>query len=724
MEPEIPTFDRSLRIRLSRWGAAAGVVALVGLAPCAVPPAGAEPMGPPPVPNTTGPMPDTPMTGPTPGPMPSDPGGWAAPRDDGSISLSDLGSSDTIWFDARSDITSNSVSFVVPKGLKPATLNTTVEVPVDLKFGYLTVTQDGQTLSRQPLPTKDQTRIRIPLDGLKVDGNWTSVTLTISAVPVTDAYCWDPNTPIRMVDSSISFAGNENAPTSVANFLSPALRRITIAVPRRLSPAESSAAIQLAAAMTTRYGWQRTSIEVVGLPEGSTSLPKPAPGERQIVIKEGPDPGLALQPNGGVPSLLITGQGDELTNQTRLLTDPSLAFALSSKAVAGPLTTDLRPAEDSVTLAQLKQKVYSADSLRPDATITLDQTVFAEPVADMRVHVLGSYTPLPSNFNGELIASVGDLILDRWPVDAEGTIDRWVDIPNQRVQRATGLKIRLHTVGDPGHCNDYLGPALRIDPETEIQVKRASPPLPPGFRSLPQALMPRVLIGLGPDTYNDTLRAARIVVGLQRTSSMPLITAVTSLKEATAAREPAILVSPAGWNDPSLTLPISSDMGKLSIAALDSNGDPTTLNLDPAIKFGSLQTVWNGQRTVLIATSNGDAAQLDELLRWLSADRGRWSNLEGRAVISVPGSDPVMVPNRPSDLPEAPKKKSTLTSMMNWAWWVAGGLAVLAIAGALVILRRAQQASKRTAVVVAAATDDPGIEAGDDAPRVADDEES
>ncbi len=699
-------------MRLSRWGAAAGAATLVALAPCAPPLAGAEPTGPPPVPNTTGPTPgDIPMNGPMSGPMSPDPAERdAAPLEDGSISLADLGSSDTIWFDARQDITTNSVSFVVPKGLTPTTLNATVEVPVELRFGYLTVTQDGQTLSRQPLPTRDQSRIRIPLTGIKVDGNWTSVTLSITAVPLADSYCWDPDTPLRMVNSSISFAGNEIAPTTVANFLPPALRRITIAVPRKLSPAESEAAIQLAAAMTTRYGWQRTKIDVVGLPEGSTTLPPPAAGERQIVVKEGPNPGLALQPAAGVPALLITGQGDELKNQTRLLTDPSLAFALSSKAVAGPLTTELRPAEDSVTLAQLKQKVYSAVSVRPDATITLDQTVFAEPVGNIRVHVIGSYTPLPSNFNGELIASVGDLVLARWPVNAEGTIDRWVDIPDQRVQRATGLKIRLHTVGDPGHCNDYLGPELRIDPTTEIQVQRASPPLPPGFRSLPQALMPRVLIGIGSDTYNDTLRAARIVVGLQRTSSMPLITEVTSLKEAIAGREPAILISAGGWKDPSLTLPINADMGNLSIAALDSRGDPTTLYLDPAIKFGSLQTVWNGQRTVLIATSTGDPAQLDELLRWLGADRGRWSNLEGRAVISVPGSDPVMVPNRPSDLPEAPKEESALNSIMNWAWWVAGGLAVLAIAGAVVILRRAQKATKQT---TSAAETDPAIDAGD-----------
>jgi hypothetical protein len=59
---------------------------------------------------------------------------------------------------------------------------------------------------------------------------------------------------------------------------------------------------------------------VTPLPEGETSLPTPsAPLERQVIIKEGPNKGLSLQ-GPGIPSLLVSGQGDELTNQARLRT--------------------------------------------------------------------------------------------------------------------------------------------------------------------------------------------------------------------------------------------------------------------------------------------------------------------------------------------------------------------------------------------------------------------
>lgn len=688
----------SLRRSTALVGAAAMVVLGSGTTPYAV----AEPTEPP-TPVTTGPpAPGTPPVAMSPDQPRPDGTPPTVPRDDAAFPLADLGSSNTIEFDPR-EVSKGTFSFVVPTGLVPARLNATVEIPVELRFGYLSVTQNGRTLSRMPLPLKDQSRLAIPLDGIESFDNWASVTLTITAVPAIESFCWDAENAIRMVDSSITFGGTQAPPTTVAAFLPPALRRVTIAVPRTLSPVESDAAIQLAADLTARFGWQGTDVAVVALPDGQTALPESAPGERQIVIKEGPDAGLTLQRGAGMPSLLISGPGDELINQTRLLTDPSLPFALSGKAVAGPLTTELKPAADSVTLAELKQPVKSSEALRPNATITIDQSVFAQPVDDIRVHVIGSFTPLPSNFNSEVTASIGDQVFDRWAANSEGIIDRWVTIPNRMAQRVTGLKITLQTTGDRGHCNDYLNPTLRIDPSTEISVSRASPPVPPGFRALPQALMPRVQIGIGTDTFNDTVRAARIIVGLQRSSNLPLITEVTQLQQAIDSGEPAILISADGWKDPSVTLPISADLGKVTIEAMNSAGEPTTLTLDPAIKYGSLQTVFDGQRTLLVATSTGDPAQLDELLRRLSLGKGRWPELDGRAVIFAPGSEPVTVPNRPSDLP-TDESASQGQSGDNWVWWGAGGIALLALAGAVLIVLRTK---KQTSTEAATAIDEP-----------------
>ena len=617
-----------------------------------------------------------------------------------TLALADLGSSNTIWFDARRDITSSSISFTVPQGLATATLNATLEVPVNLRFGALTVTQGERTISRMKLPGEDQAAMVIPLPGVQVFDNWASVTLTVSAVPFEDYYCWDPQAPIRLVNSSITFTGNEVVPTTVAEFLPPTLRGLTIAVPAKPSQSESQAAIQLAAAMTTRYGWQNTAITVVALPPGGTpTLPAPAPGSRQIIVRESQDEGalgLSLQPNpGALPALLISGPGEELTNQTRLLTDASLPYALSPKAIAGPLTTEQAPAGDSATLKELNQTGLTAESLRPEVNIKVDQSLFGQTLEAMRVHLIGSYTPLAGNFNGEVTAAVDGEIIDRWPVNAEGTIDRWVDIPNTLVDRITTLKVRLHTTGDPGHCNDYLNIVLRIDDSTVVEAKRASPPVPPGFRSLPQALMPRIQVGIGDEALGDTIRAAQIIVGLQRNSAAPLVTTVTTLEQAIASRDPAVLISAGGWTDDTFALPFSADQGRITIQAFNEADEPVSMTLEPAINFGSLQTLFDGQRSILIATSNGSPAQLDELLRWLSAKSGRWSDLDGRAVISVPGNEPVTVPNRRTDLPTPSDASGTRQPGQGWAWWTAGVIAAVALVGAVWILARTRKPRSR-----------------------------
>jgi hypothetical protein len=123
----------------------------------------------------------------------------------------------------------------------------------------------------------------IPLAGAQVFGNYANITLTVTAVPL-ENYCWDPLTPIRLVDTSITFTGREVAPTTVAAFLPPVLRKLTIALPAKPSLPESDAAVQLVAAISNRYGGQRPEIVLVPLPAGASTLAGPsAPLERQIM---------------------------------------------------------------------------------------------------------------------------------------------------------------------------------------------------------------------------------------------------------------------------------------------------------------------------------------------------------------------------------------------------------------------------------------------------------
>jgi hypothetical protein len=269
-----------------------------------------------------------------------------------------------------------------------------------------------------------------------------------------------------------------------------------------------------------------------------------------------------------------------------------------------------------------------------------------------------------------------------------------VTIPARLIRRSVNLEVAVRATGNPGRCGDHLPIALRIDPASTVQVGTANPPIPRGFHSVPQALMPRVDFGIGEDAFADTVRAARLAVGLQRLSAVPLTTEVKSVREAIDGGGSAVLIASGGWTDQSFTLPFNTDGGKITVQGLDPDGEPLSMTLEPQTRFGSIQTIFDGQRAVMIATSNGAPSQLDALLSWLDGS-GRWSGLNGRAIISIPDGAPLTVPS-PLVTDSAQDDSATQGSQQDWFWWVAGGVAAIAGVGALLILFKAGRASARS----------------------------
>jgi hypothetical protein len=544
--------------------------------------------------------------------------------------------------------------------------------------------QEGRTVSRVVLPVSDPVPLSIPLTGVQVTDNAVTVTLRSYLVPL-NGYCLDPSNPLRLVDAAVRYEGVETPPTTGADFLPPVLQKLNLFLPRAPSRTESDAAIRLATAVVAHYGKRNTEVTVAALDGGQLAPPSPSlPLERSVVIREQPVSGVSLQGDMGVPSLLITGPPNDLTNQTRAMWGDFGRLALSSKAVAGPLRSSPQLPPDVTTLRQLGQPGVNATALAPQVSIPLDQTRLGRPAHNIRVHLRGSYTPLPSSVGGQLVAAIGGETIARWPTDSTGTIDRWVDVPDRLLQRYTNLGVAINITGDTGHCGEFEPITLTIDGDSPVESKLAKPPLPGGFQALPQALMPRVEIGIG-EEFDDTRRAIAILVGLQRLSALPIDTAVKSLEEAIASPNPAVLVDADGWADNRITLPVNGNSaGKIVVEDVDGTGEQGELTLDPALRYGSLQTTYDGKRTLLIATSNNAPDQLDRLLGWLDSNVERWSRLTGNALIAAPGSDPVLVATASQEPPVSPTERRPPP-----LWWAigAGVVAVAVLAAWLIILR-------------------------------------
>jgi len=294
-----------------------------------------------------------------------------------TLPLADLGSGTALSF--YRGTSSNTLSFPVPDGLVPVTLNTILDFPFNLRSGILTVAQGNRIISRIGVPLTDLAPFVIPLDGVTVVNGSATVTLKLTALP-DDGFCLDDFNAVHLIGGSITYAGIEVAPTTVADFLPPILRKLTIALPSTPSQAESDAAVQLATALAGRYRSQAPQIVLIPLADGASTVGVPSlPMERQIIVKEGPDEGLSLIGAAGVPELLISGHPDKLKNQARLLTDSSLGMAVSRKAIASKLHPRPWLPGDSATLAQLRQPALTSTGPAPQVSIALDQTLFGHP---------------------------------------------------------------------------------------------------------------------------------------------------------------------------------------------------------------------------------------------------------------------------------------------------------------------------------------------------------
>lgn len=579
------------------------------------------------------------------------------------------------------------VTLPVLTDMVPASLNVTAELPAYVQSAQVTVSQGDAILARADIPVQ-RGPVVIPLTGVQVVDNSVTLVLRSYLLPL-QGYCLDPTSPLRLTDVGVSYTGLERAPATVADFLPPVLRKLVILLDRTPSHAEAGAAIQLATGVAARYGKQNPGIELAPLTGPATQSPgSGGPLERRIVISEGAEAGVSLLTDGGMPALLITGPASELGNQVRLLTSEIARYALTPNAVAGSLKPEAQQQNGQTTLRQLGQPGATATALSPKVNIALDQTQMGGPSHDLRVHLLGSFTPLPSTIGGQVVVSAGGETIARWPADASGTIDKTVDVPDRLLLRFTPLTVTVNIAGNTGQCGEFQPLTLTIDGASTVDSAPAEPPVPVGFQSLPQALMPRMLVGVNADIFGDTARAVQILTGLQRLSAVPLDTSVVPLDEAIESSDPAVLISPDGWTRNEVTLPVSApDTSPMTLNTFDTAGNPATLTLDPALRFASLQAVFDGRRSVLVATSNGAPAQLDELLRWMGSDQRHWANAGGVALLSVAGRDPLTVTAADSMTPPEPVQQSLVAK---W-WWVGAIAAVVAVALIALLWSRARR---------------------------------
>lgn len=562
----------------------------------------------------------------------------------------------------------------VPAGTTPVSLIADASIPAYVTGGDIDVLQGDRLISRTAVGGRGRAPITLPLDGIHVDDTTASVELTLRTHLRTDGYCdFDPLDGLRLTSAEAAFAGTPASPRSVSDFLPAALTKVTFYVPSDPSGAEGAAAVGLGTSIVAHYGSAAPAqIETRALARDATMAPPPAadPLERQIVIAGNLPGGLTLAPGGRY----LTLGGDQLENEAEFLSSNLAPLAMASKAIPGnPLPAPQLPREvaDLADLGVGDQ--YASTSGWPSVSFGIDQTRIGRLVHDVRVQLIGTYTPPPSGSGGRVVVRSGDTVIDSWPAESSGTFDRWVQIPNNALHRFTAVTLTVERGDTRMNCGDAYRSSLSLSSAGLVESSAAGQPVPPSFEALPQALMPRTQLAWTRGDVADISRAMTLMTGLQRLSVAPLGVDLVAMADVDRVR-PAVLIAANGTGLPTLTLPVTSqDASGIDVAGVD--GRPAVIN-EPKTPFGSLQvaSASSGSATMLVATSTGAPELLDSALSWLSADPERWNALRGSAMLMSKDLPPVFFVS-----PAVPEPEHALST----GGRIGIGLGIVAVIGVL-----------------------------------------
>lgn len=535
------------------------------------------------------------------------------------------------------DATATNITVPVPDGLTATQLTGTVVTPTDYREGWLEVQSEGRLVQRIDLPGGTAERgvpLTIPLEALRVVDRSVTLQLVSHYLPL-DERCYDrsPFAAMTLRDTSVSYAGTERQPTTPAEFLPPMLRKATVHLTDSTSTDQQNAALTLSTGLTNHYGSQPARIELAELPSSALPDAVPGPFERNIVIG-GPGEGISLEVSrSGAAVLRIPGDGPALAAQMDLLISNLSGYSSASASVLPPERTVPEIAQDALSLYQLGMGSLTATGTNHiELPIAIDQTQLGRPISSLSAHLLGTYVPLPAARSGVLTVSMNGMPLTSAPLDSSGKFDVIASVPRQLLSRYMTLTVAIDVTGE-FQCGAIDESSLTVDPLSTITSQLASPPLPGGFASLPQSLLPTVDVGLSKGDFADLVRADKLLVQMQRSSYLPLQPRIQPFESAVAGPLPAVLVAADGYVPDAIDEPLdSADPPLLALRGVTSSS-----------AFGTVQVVEQPRRTVVLASSTGDPADLDGLLNWLTADAGRLPGLTGDVLIGPRGQEPFTI---------------------------------------------------------------------------------
>ena len=573
----------------------------------------------------------------------------------------------------------SSTSISVVPGLTPITLTATIVGGTgEATTGGTYTLRSGNAFAS--VDSRTGGPVTLNLDpGVVKDG---VIPVTLSSDFLRPDGCPEDTDAVAAVDGAVvTYTGVAAAPTSLADFLNPAVTSIWLKSSDDAVAFTAPAMLQAAASLG--YAYPRAAISTVD--PGQT-------GPRARIVEFVPGAGTVVavvDTAGDVPTLVLTGDPAALVTAAAALESPELELAAGTETTRALAQTSQAPDNLTLTWADVGSSAPKLSGLGTHSeTINIAQSRFGEPVKQLDITINGTNIPTPTGatafvslfVNDELYASTQLANSDRFSLAATVTPDR--------IKRNTKLTVELTAAPAGGLCLSPSFPARAdFDAFTSTIVATPGQSLDEGFDRFPQTLRHNFPVAFAKGiTPADVSNAVNVVASVSRLETAPLTVSVPAASEFLDAKDSGLLINAGPEESARLVAPLVFGETRAPVTV------PPLFTVTADTPYAAFEAfAQDGRDVLLLGSFNGGDPAIGQSLQGViteflaPAPDGWFETAGGDLLVATETSEPALL--NLDQVPPPPASAATPGSP--WWVWVLAILGIAVLAGlAWTMLRR------------------------------------
>jgi hypothetical protein len=498
----------------------------------------------------------------------------------------------------------------VPDGLAPTALTGTLTVAVGTQSGDVEFSSAGHRLLVVHAAADSgggMVAFSVPLTGLTPVAGQVRVDVQAS-LPLDPRFC-QGQFLIPEVDldtMAVAYSGAGTVPSTIAGYLPPFLSLLRVWLPAKPTVAMVEGAIETVDETIARYGADPVQVEVH---TSGAGLPNPGPFDletRDVVFQAGGPYAAVVTSAGGAPLLVMSGDGDPLRHQVDLVVGALVQLVAASQVTAsGQFIPRLIPAaEQTFTQLGLANLVLHGEG-QLQFQLPFSQSDFGGMVRFVRLHVKGTYTPVPVGAAASLNVFFNDVLVASRLAGRSGSFDVSPVIALPVLARDNTVIVRFQYTPADGVCAQAAVPVdVQLSADASVETK-AGVSLPIGFQRLPQVLLPASDCALGALSPDQVSAAIEVFADLQRLARTPIVPRVVTIAQAVALGQttPAVIVT----TDPSQLVALHPTVDLRAVApqlVINAIGAKVSVGTAAAVA----QVFTDQRRHILVVEARADSA--------------------------------------------------------------------------------------------------------------------